>query len=373
MSTISSVNNSSNGWAQLSAARAANQSKMQERMLAKADTDGNGSIDSTELQTVLDRVSEKTGVTIGTSAKDLLAKADANGDGSLGAAELGQALQSVLPPPPSTMDFAQSRSSDSTTTSQASDDLFAKVDTDGNGSIDQSELASLMQAMSARHAHGADSGASDSSGTSSDTAASTATSTTADTASSDLFAKLDTDGDGKLTQAEFDAGRPSGPHGAGGMPPPPPGGMGGPGGVGGAGGASSADSTTYDPLDTNEDGVVSAAEAAAGAAASGTTSTDPLEALFKAIDTDGDQKLSASETDAFAKQVATALETMQSSASSTTGTTSDSNSNSSSDGNSNSGQQPFDLKTLAQLVLKQYEDIAKNQASTTTSTLSATA
>lgn len=327
--------NSGDAWAQLRAARAATQSRIQNQLLAKVDSDGSGGVDSSELQTALDTIAKKTGVAIDTSATDLLAKADKNGDGTLGAAELEKALQSVLPPP-STMAFAQSRSSDSTSKAQAADDLFAKVDADGNGSIDKSELTALMNAMAQD-----------------EPASGSTTGTTS--ANDDKFASLDTNGDGSLTQAEFNAGRPSG--GAGGA--------GGPGGPGGPGGmppppasGSSTDSTTYDPLDTNKDGVVSALELAAGAA-SGATTTDPLTALFEAVDTDGDGKLSASETDALAKQVATALETLQ---------------KASSDTSSSAGEdKPFDLRTLTQLVLKQYEAIANNQSAASTSTLDATA
>jgi len=338
MSTISSINNTSgDGWAQFRAARAATQNRIQNDLLSKVDADGSGSIDSSELQSALNTIATKTGVTINTTATDLLAKADGNGDGSLDATELDKALQSVLPPP-STMDFAQSRSADSTSArGQAGDDLFSTVDADGSGSIDQSELTALMEAMAQDDTSSASS------------------------ANDTQFAKLDTNGDGSLSQAEFDAGRPSGgpggpggPQGAGGMPPPPP-------PTSSSSSSSSSDNNSYDPLDTNHDGVVSASELAA---ASGTTSTDPLAALFDAVDTDGDQQLSASETDALAKQVATVLETLQQ-ASSDTGT----------NGNNGNGNQdqPLDLRTLAQLVLKQYEDIAKNQSSTTTSTLSATA
>lgn len=342
MSSISGVSSSGSNWAQLKSAHAANQSKMQEWLLKEADADGNGSIDTSELQTVLDDVSKKTGVTSTTSASDLLAKADADGSGSLSASELGQAMQSVLPSPPSTMDFAQGRGGDAGATGQAGDDLFAKVDADGSGGIDASELATLMAKMKS----GGDANATDSTD-----------------ASNELFAKLDTNGDGSLSETEFDAGRPGASQGdttasaaqAGGMPPgPPP--AGGPGGAGGAGGSS--DSTTYDPLDTNQDGVVSAAELAAGIASGTATAADAVKALFAAVDTDGDHKLSTEETDTFAKQVATALQSMQS------GTSSTSSSSDSSTSSASSESKPFDLQTLAQLVLKQYEAIAKNQSST---------
>jgi Ca2+-binding EF-hand superfamily protein len=64
-----------------------------------------------------------------------------------------------------------------------------------------------------------------------------------------LFAKVDTDGSGQLSQTEFEAG---------GAPP-----AGGPGGAGGAKGASSSD-TTFAPLDSNQDGVVSEVERMVG-------------------------------------------------------------------------------------------------------------
>lgn len=87
-----------------------------ERLLAKMDTDGSGGVNATELQGLLDDVSKKTG---------LVQQYDSDGDGSLNADELGKTMQSVLPPPPSTMAFAQSRSDSSTdATGQAGDDLF---------------------------------------------------------------------------------------------------------------------------------------------------------------------------------------------------------------------------------------------------------
>ncbi len=288
MSSISGVSGSS-AWSTLSASRAAHQSKMQEKMFAKADTDGNGSVDQTELQTILDKVSAKTGVSTGDAAT-LLGQMDSNGDGSLGSDELAQGLHDLLPPP-STMEFAQGRAN----ATSSSDD--------------------------------------------------------------DLFAQLDTDGDGKLSQAEFDAGKPQGgpggpggPSGAGGMPPPP------------AGGAGQTDATTYDPLDTNKDGIVSATELAAA----DSSSTDPLKALFAAVDSDGDDKISASEAKTLVQNIAAAIESLSSQSSGSAG------SSSSTGSDDTSGR--FDLATLAELVLKQYQQVASgSSASTTGSTLNATA
>jgi Ca2+-binding EF-hand superfamily protein len=224
----------------------------------------------------MDHVADKSGVASDSSAADLLKKADADGDGSLSASELGQAMHDLMPPP-STMDFAQSRAGDGA--AQSSDDMFAK---------------------------------------------------------------LDTDGDGKLSQTEFDAGKPSGPDG--GMPPPPP-----------AGASAAGDDTTYDPLDTNQDGIVSDAERAAGEATgtSSTTTTQALDALFKAVDTDGDNKISADETRLLFRNVAAALQSIDS--------------ESASPGKAGSKPERIDLGTLADLVRKQYEQVAAGESAQSSS------
>lgn len=282
MTTISSV---SSAWSSASVQRASRPAPSPERLLSKIDADGSGGVSDTELQGLLDDVAKKTGVSSQTSAADLVKQYDADGDGSLNADELGQTMQSVLPPPPSTMAFAQSRSGDSSSgTGRAGDDLFGKVDSDGDGSVSKTELQALLEAMSG--------GTASQMGVSSD----------------EVFSQLDADGDGSLSEAEFDSGRPSGAGGeAGGMQamggmPPPPGGPGGPGGAGGAAGASgSSQATSYDPLDTNEDGVVSAAERLAGGTSS--VEQDAITALFNAIDTDGDANISTTESQAFIDQL----------------------------------------------------------------------
>ena len=324
MTTISSV---SSAWSGASVQRASRPPPSPERLLSKIDADGSGGVSDTELQGLLDDVAKKTGVRSQASAANLVKQYDANGDGSLNADELGKTLQSVLPPPPSTMAFAQSRSGDSSSaaTGQAGDDLFGKVDSDGNGSVSQTELQALLEAMSG--------------GTASKTGVS----------SDEVFSQLDADGDGSLSEAEFDAGRPSDAAGdaggmqAMGMPPPP-------GGPSGAGGSSSA--ASYDPLDTNEDGVVSAAERSAGSTSS--VAQDAITALFNAIDTDGDASISTSESQAFIDQLTRQAQ------SATTG--------------SESGGRT-DLARLADFARQQYALAANgwNTASSSTSSLSAMA
>lgn len=325
---MTSINNVSSAWSSASVQRAQRPGPSPERLLAQIDADGSGGVNNTELQGLLDDVAKKTGASSQASAADLLQQYDSDGDGSLNADELGKTMQSVMPPPPSTMAFAQSRSDSTSTgaTGQAGDDLFSKVDSDGDGAVNQTELQALLEKMPG--------------GTASKTGVS----------SDELFSQLDADGDGSLSEAEFDAGRPSGEAGGGavgGMPPPPPGGPGGPGG------ASASSSTTYDPLDTNEDGVVSAAEQAAGAA-----QTDAITALFKTIDTDGDSSISGEEARSFIDQLTSQLRSASSSTDAASQT-------------ADSGQKT-DLMQLAQFARSQYEAVAGSWSSTG-STLSALA
>jgi Ca2+-binding EF-hand superfamily protein len=257
MSALSSVSGLSNAWANASTQR----SQMQAKMFAKVDADSSGGIDQTELQALTSDISSKTGSTL--DATKLFSALDGDGDKSISSDELAAGLQSVMPPPPSTVDFAQSR-----TGGQGQDDLFSKVDSNSDGSLNEAEMSAFTSKMKTET--GKDSPAS--------------------------FATLDSDSDGKLSQTEFEAGRPGasastgatsgtqsasvagGPQGAGGPPP-----TGGPGGAGTAS-ASSSTSTTYDPLDTNEDGTVSEMERLAGA----------LKDLISAGDSDSDSSNSSS-------------------------------------------------------------------------------
>ena len=106
MSTIAMVGGTSSAWSDLGASRA---SAMKEKMFAKVDSDGSGGVDGRELQTMLGKMSERSGQSLG-SADELLTKMDSNADGSLDADELDSGMKSLLPPPSSTLAFAGQRS-----------------------------------------------------------------------------------------------------------------------------------------------------------------------------------------------------------------------------------------------------------------------
>ena len=140
MTSISSLGNS-NAWSlAIQSQRAQQNAKLSEKLSADFDADGDGGLNATELQSLMQDVNSRTGQSSNSSAKDLLSSSDSNGDGSLSASELEAVLPSLMPQP-STMDFAQSRGAGQ------SDDLFSKVDSDGSGSLSSDELKAMMQKM----------------------------------------------------------------------------------------------------------------------------------------------------------------------------------------------------------------------------------
>lgn len=188
MSTISGLGGVNRAW-DTGQSGATRKAEHEARMFAKVDSDGSGGVDATELGAMLEHTGQS-----GDSA-ELLKKMDSNSDGSLSSDELSQGMRDLMPPPSSTLDFAQSRGA-------ANDEA-------------------------------------------------------------DAFASLDADGDGQLSRAEFEAGRAQqgqGPRGAGGPPP----GAGGPPPASSSDSTSSTAATSYDPLDVNQDGTVSQIERLAG-------------------------------------------------------------------------------------------------------------
>ena len=97
-----------------------------------------------------------------------------------------------------------------------------------------------------------------------------------------LYNSFDTDTSGSLTESEFETAMNQAP------PPPPP-----PSGGGGGMGASTEESQTFSELDTNQDGVVSAEELAA--ARPEDVSEEMAANLFKSLDTDGSGGLTETE------------------------------------------------------------------------------
>lgn len=149
--------------------------------------------------------------------------------------------------------------------------MFEKVDSDGSGAVDKTELQGLLDHIAEKS--GKTLGSAD-----------------------DLLGKMDADGNGSLSSDELDAGMKSlmpapsstvdfAQQRSDAPPGPPPGGPPPGGGADGAGASSSSTSST-DPLDTDGNGTVSAQERAAGAL------KELLQSLASVMNTDGGKQVS---------------------------------------------------------------------------------
>jgi hypothetical protein len=271
MGSINGLGSSNSAWAAASSQRTgrlpggADAATFQDKLQRKLDTDGSGGVESGELQGLLDTLSARLGTAVGGSDSAAAFSAmDQNSDGSLDKAELDSGLKSALASVPDTLAFARSRGAGPSETER-----FAQADADGSGGISADELKAVMAA--APHNGGAE---------------------VPQDAVDGLMSKLDSDGSGEISASEMEAGKSAhgqadAPGRAGGPPSGPPPGQ--PPGAGAAGGSSSSSSSSTDPLDTNGDGTVSAAERAAGEL------KEMLQALAKAADSDSDGQISGNE------------------------------------------------------------------------------
>jgi Ca2+-binding EF-hand superfamily protein len=145
MSSISGVSGNASAWSAMSTSRASRQ----QEMFKKVDSDGSGSVDATELQSMFDDIAKHTGTAMSTTAADALSKMDSNGDGSLDASELDKGMKSLMPQPSSTMAFAQARNGEggppppppSDGTSSTSSSSIDPLDTNKDGVVSEQERA----------------------------------------------------------------------------------------------------------------------------------------------------------------------------------------------------------------------------------------
>lgn len=213
-------------------------------------------------------------------------------------------------------------------TSKIAENVFSKLDTKNQGYLEVSDLESAFGNI-------ASSSSTSTAGTASTSSSGSSTSSANASGNSasinDLFKKLDSDGDGKVTKSEFSDGikklgdaletqfnarRTRGAEGSRPPPPPPPG--------GGEGGDQGLDKTQLTDLSTE----VGKTNSSAGAALS------QVAQNFDAADTNQDGKVSLQETLAYLEKASTTQTSSTSTTTSASATTSTSSSSatSSSDG-----------------------------------------
>lgn len=136
MSTTETVGSSVTGqWSQaLASIGSALSGKLQDKMLKKADTDGNGTVGQTEFEAALEKISTKYGIDLGQDSQALFAGLDSDSDGALNGEELGQVIQHLFAPPTNTQDFLQSR---------GNEEQFGALDADGDGSLSMAEFTGV--------------------------------------------------------------------------------------------------------------------------------------------------------------------------------------------------------------------------------------
>ena len=188
--------------------------RMARELFASTDADGSGSIDQEELSAAL---AGKSGDGKGPDAAELFNALDADGDGLITEEEHETGLAAMH------KDLAQASMLTSVGMTSLADELFAATDADGDGTITEEELAAAVTARNEETDGAVD--------------------------ASELFAALDADGDGLITAAEHSAGLESlrGNNAGRAMGPA-------------QGAAEDDEDETYDAADTNQDGVVDAAE-----------------------------------------------------------------------------------------------------------------
>jgi len=223
--------------------------KFQEQLLAKLDTDGDGSISKDELSTAVSSSEGKDGITV--TLSDAFGDLDSNDDDSLDASEL--ASMQMPPPPPR----------DAAPETDAAESLLSALDTDGDGTINSDELTAGLSSAGS----------------------------TADSAQ--VFDALDTNEDGTVSLEELTASL---------QPPAPP----APPAATSTASTEEASAQLFSALDADSDGSISASElsraltsaqsTASNSSNSSTSSSDDttaqalsrmVAALTERYDTDG--------------------------------------------------------------------------------------
>lgn len=140
MSVISGLGGGASqaAWAEIRAG-SSGQSRRAQEMFARADVDGSGSVNASELQTVLDKFSERSGRSLG-SAESQFSTLDSDGDGALSSSET-ESLRSQFS---SALDQALSGTGSSSSSSSSSDSSGASGSGSGSASSALDQLAGLL-------------------------------------------------------------------------------------------------------------------------------------------------------------------------------------------------------------------------------------
>jgi Ca2+-binding EF-hand superfamily protein len=174
--------------------RAADTSKLQQQLFSKVDTNSDKSIDQTELTSFLDYVGEKTGSSIDSASA--LKALDSDGNGSISETELTDNASALFDQLKSQLMSSQMQMGHGgppppPPSDEDSSDMFSSIDTDGDGSISKTELETFVSSRADESGKGP--------------------------SVDDILARDDADGDGAISSTEFEDAMSRGPqkHGGG--------------------------------------------------------------------------------------------------------------------------------------------------------------
>ncbi|HPG39458.1 MAG TPA: EF-hand domain-containing protein [bacterium] len=155
MTGISGISN----YTQLFNSSTVKQGRDPAEMFKKLDSNGDGGLDKTEFSAIAQKLSQDTGATI--EFEDAIAEYDANGDGQLGEDEMLEFMKNNAPqhpsqmqPPPSGMEETENPllmmlQNLGKTEQENAESFFSEIGANSNGSIDQSELQTILNKVSA--------------------------------------------------------------------------------------------------------------------------------------------------------------------------------------------------------------------------------
>jgi len=129
---------------------------LQEKLFSKLDVNGDGGIDQSELGDFLNYVSSATGSASQTDSAQLFKTLDADGDGAISKQELTDGAKKLFEQLRTQLMSTQGEKSGEAQSAHKPDpkELFAKIDANGDGSISQDELSTFMSQKPEAGHHG---------------------------------------------------------------------------------------------------------------------------------------------------------------------------------------------------------------------------
>lgn len=114
----------------------------------KIDSDGSGGLDKAEFSDFAKKLSEQSGNSL--NVEDIFSTYDADGDGALSKTEMDSFIKESAPTPPVDMQNAMSAYGMNIQAMQHREEMFNKMDSNGDGGIDQTEFEAIASKMSER-------------------------------------------------------------------------------------------------------------------------------------------------------------------------------------------------------------------------------